>query len=49
MELAKDNVNNLKSSVYKVGRLMHLIEKKNTLDNWIMDTDSNYSVEDLAI
>jgi uncharacterized protein len=37
VELAKSDTNNLKSSVYKVGRLIHTIrEKNNTLDNWIM-------------
>ena len=42
VELANSNINNLKSSVYKVGRLMHTIpEKRNTLDTWIMDENNN--------
>ena len=42
VELANSNINNLKSSVYKVGRLMQPIpEKRNTLDTWIMDENNN--------
>ncbi len=42
VELANSDINNLKSSVYKVGRLMHTIpEKRNTLDTWIMDENNN--------
>ena len=42
VELANRDINNLKSSVYKVGRLMHTVpEKKNTLDNWIIDENNN--------
>ena len=52
MELARDNINNLKSSVRKGNRsdiCSH--SKKNTLDNWIStdNSDSNYQVsEDLG-
>jgi hypothetical protein len=52
MELARDNVNNLKSSVRKVTEAISApIVKKNTLDNWIPtdNSDSNYQVsEDLG-
>jgi hypothetical protein len=42
VELANGDMNNLKSSVYKVGRLIHTNrEKKNTLDAWIMDKNNN--------
>jgi hypothetical protein len=37
VELANSDTNNLKSSVYKVERLIRTIrERNNTLDNWIM-------------
>ncbi|MGB7661927.1 MAG: DUF763 domain-containing protein [Nitrososphaeraceae archaeon] len=40
--MAIGDMNNLKSSVYKVGRLIHTNrEKKNTLDTWIMDKNNN--------
>jgi hypothetical protein len=52
MELARDNVNNLKSSVRKVTEAISApIVKKNTLDNWIStdSSNSNYQVsEDLG-
>ncbi len=52
MELARDNVNNLKSSVRKVTEAISApIVKKNTLDNWIStdNSNSNYQVsEDLG-
>jgi len=52
MELARDDVNNLKSSVRKVTESISApIVKKNTLDNWIPtdNSDSNYQVsEDLG-
>jgi hypothetical protein len=43
VELANSDTNNLKSSVYKVERLIRTIrEKNNTLDNWIMkENDKN--------
>jgi uncharacterized protein len=39
VELARDYVNNLKSSVRRVTNAISSVEKKNTLDNW-MQTDS---------
>jgi len=46
VELANSDINNLKSSVYKVGRMMHAIpEKRNTLDTWIMD-ENNVNAND---
>lgn len=48
VELANGDTNNLKSSVYKVGRLMRNIrEKKNTLDAWIMQENNNNNTNDL--
>ena len=46
VDLANGDTNNLKSSVYKVGRLIHTIrEKNNTLDNWIMK-GKNKNIDD---
>ena len=46
VELANGDMNNLKSSVYKVGRLIHTNqEKKNTLDAWIMDKNNNNAID----
>jgi hypothetical protein len=43
VELANSDANNLKSSVYKVERLIRTIrEKNNTLDNWIMKENNKY-------
>lgn len=48
VELANGDTNNLKSSVYKVGRLIRNIrEKKNTLDTWIMQENNNNNTRDL--
>jgi len=48
VELANGDTSNLKSSVYKVGRLMRTIrEKKNTLDAWIMQENNNSNTNDL--
>lgn len=42
MELANGDTNNLRSSVYRVGRLIYDIrEKKNTLDTWIVKEKNN--------
>jgi hypothetical protein len=52
MELARDNVNNLKSSVRRVTEAISApVVKKNTLDNWIStdNSNNNYQVsEDLG-
>ena len=43
IELARDNINNLKSSVYKVTETISRHREKNTLDDWIM-TDNSDSI-----
>ena len=46
VELANSDANNLKSSVYKVERLIRTIREKNsTLDNWIMK-ENNKNIDD---
>jgi uncharacterized protein len=42
VELARDDINNLKSSIYRVSEAISSpIEKRNTLDNWISTDSSN--------